>query len=77
LQGYSIALDRILGLPDGSLAVVSCWGRKPGKLSSPSSGTDVDVDERGVATGGAVWILDRSDRTNSPRLVAQRTPNGK
>jgi hypothetical protein len=29
------------------------------------------------AACGAVWILDRSNRTNSPRLVAQRTPSGK
>jgi len=43
---------------DGKTAWVTCWGRKPGRHSAMSSGSAIDVDDRGVATGGMVDIID-------------------
>jgi DNA-binding beta-propeller fold protein YncE len=39
-------------------AFVTCWGRKPGKRKGMSSGSAVDVDDRSVATGGVVDVVD-------------------
>lgn len=44
--------------PDGKAAWVTCWGRKPGRHSALSSKTAVEVDDRGVATGGEVDVID-------------------
>jgi len=56
--------------PDGSRAYVSDWGgRHPGEgdLTAPSSGTEVIVDERGVAASGCVSIV----ALRSPRAGKQ------
>lgn len=60
---------------DGKRAVVTCWGRKPTKYKSESSGTDVDIDERGVATGGELWIVDL-DPSSQARKPATPIPLG-
>ncbi len=59
---------------DESLAFVACWGGAApgeGKKTAPSAGTEVEVDERGVAAGGTVAIVD----LKAARLVG-RVPVG-
>ena len=51
--------------PDGVMAYVSNWGGRrigAGDLTAPSSGTDVVVDERGVAASGTVSFVDLRER---------------
>lgn len=43
---------------DGRYAVVSCWGTKPKRHTGMSAGSEVDVDDRTVSTGGVVDIVD-------------------
>ncbi|CAN5609767.1 hypothetical protein BH11ARM2_BH11ARM2_19710 [soil metagenome] len=59
-------VGRRLDLPPSPFAVaaygpaklaVTCWGRRPGKRHAPSSGTEVDVDSRGISTGGTLVIV--------------------
>lgn len=59
--------------PDGQTLWVTCWGRTPKKLAAKSSGTEVDVDERGITTGGTVDIIDLKTRkvVNSLRAGLQ------
>ncbi|MBT7098234.1 YncE family protein, partial [Candidatus Poribacteria bacterium] len=57
---YDVALS-----PDRGTAYVSNWGgRRPAAddLTAPSSGTDVIVDERGVAASGTVSFVDLRER---------------
>ncbi len=44
---------------------VSCWGRSPAGRKAPASGTDVDVDGRGIAAGGTIDVFDLA--TGRPR----------
>lgn len=60
---------------DGKTAWVSCWGRKPGRHSAKSSGTDVDVDDRGVATGGMIDVVDLSAGKLVSSLQADLQPS--
>ena len=52
---FALALD-----PADDRLWVTTWGQtpKPGELKSPSSGTDVRVDRRGIAAGGTVSQID-------------------
>jgi DNA-binding beta-propeller fold protein YncE len=52
---YGIAVDPFL-----NIAYVSCWARKPGKgaPTAPSSGTQVEVDARGIGIGGSICRVD-------------------
>ncbi len=53
---FAVQLD-----PTGNIAVVSNWGgRRPGGdgKTAPSAGTDVSVDERGIANSGTASIVD-------------------
>ncbi len=62
---YDVALSR-----DGGTAWVSNWGgRRPSnsERTAPSSGTPTRVDERGIAAGGSVSLVDLSRR----REIAQ------
>ncbi len=60
---------------DGKTAWVSCWGRRPGRKSAKSSGTDVEVDERGVATGGKVDVVDLESKRVVVSLDAGLQPS--
>jgi len=56
-----IAPYAVVLAPDGKRAYVTNWGgRRPvsGDATAPSAGTDVVVDDRGVAATGAVSIVD-------------------
>jgi sugar lactone lactonase YvrE len=65
---------------DPSRFAVSCWGRdpKPNGASAPSSGTNVDVDMRGIASGGAICVVNldsgkveaRADSLGQPTEMA-------
>ena len=69
---FALALD-----PSGGRLWVTTWGQtpKPGELKSPSSGTDVRVDRRGIATGGTVSQIDLASGTvTATRVGAQ--PSG-
>lgn len=61
--------------PDGRYAVVSCWGTKPKKLKGMSAGSEVDVDDRMVSTGGAVDIVDLASRKVVVSLPAGLQPS--
>jgi len=69
---FALALD-----PVDNRLWVTTWGQtpKPGELKSPSSGTDVRVDRRGIATGGTVSQIDLASGTvTATRVGAQ--PSG-
>lgn len=61
--------------PDGKTAWVTCWGRKPGRHSALSSGTAVDVDNRGVATGGMVDVVDLASQKVVAHINAGLQPS--
>ena len=60
---------------DGRYAVVSCWGTKPRKLKGMSAGSEVDVDERTVSTGGAIDIVDLQTKKLIASLPAGHQPS--
>ncbi|HTQ09761.1 MAG TPA: alkaline phosphatase family protein [Fimbriimonadaceae bacterium] len=61
--------------PDGKTAWVTCWGRKPGRHSAMSSGTAVDVDDRTVATGGNIDVVDLQTNKVVARIAAGLQPS--
>jgi DNA-binding beta-propeller fold protein YncE len=61
--------------PDGKTAWVTCWGKKPGRHSAMSSGSAIDVDDRGVATGGAVDVVDLEQKKVVASLPAGLQPS--
>jgi DNA-binding beta-propeller fold protein YncE len=60
---------------DGRQAVVSCWGKKPGRRKSGSSDTDVDVDPRGISTGGMIEIIDLTTGKVTAHMPAGLQPS--
>jgi len=51
-------------------AVVACWGRPPksGGASATSSGTSVEVDQRGITPGGSLDLVDLQSGTVERRI---------
>lgn len=67
---YALCLE-----PGGTL-LVSCWGRSPkdGTRAALSSGSEVEVDERTVATGGEIVRVDVSSGTVLAREEVAQQP---
>lgn len=64
--------------PDGATAYVSNWGgRRPlaDDLTAPSSGTDVVVDERGIAASGTVSVVDLGKRVTVAEIAVGLHPS--
>jgi hypothetical protein len=63
-------------LVDGSRAYVTCWAKTPqaGRSTEPSSGTKVEVDRRGIGTGGSVCIVDLSSGSVTARIPVPTQP---
>ncbi len=73
LAPYDIELS-----PDGGEAYVSDWGGRramAGDKTSVSAGTPVPVDDRGIATNGAVSILDLKERKEVAQLPVGLHPS--
>lgn len=63
---------------DGKTAYVSCWGGEPprvGRRHAPSSETEVEVDERGVSTGGTLAIIDLEAKSRVARVKLGLQPS--
>lgn len=71
---YDVALSQ-----DQRMAYVVCWGGAPprsGARRADSSGTEVEVDERGVGKGGTVAIVDLAARKQTGRVSVGLQPSG-
>ncbi|MEJ5169761.1 MAG: hypothetical protein WHU10_02135, partial [Fimbriimonadales bacterium] len=64
-------------LPGGSEALVACWSDWPadGSKRADSSGTSVEVDERGIGTGGVLCKVDLREFRLTGKLPLPRQPS--
>ncbi len=64
-------------LPGGSEALVACWSDWPadGSKRADSSGTSVEVDERGIGTGGVLSKVDLREFRLTGKLPLPRQPS--
>lgn len=60
---------------DGSV-LVGCWAATPREKvkTAPSSGTPVEVDERGIGVGGTVCVVDLTKKTVNARIPVGLQP---
>ncbi|GMV99599.1 MAG: phosphoesterase [Candidatus Hydrogenedentota bacterium] len=66
-------------LLNGSRAYVTNWGGrrpKPGDLTGPSSGSEVVIDEAGIASSGTVSVIDLETRQVTAEIEVDLHPSG-
>ena len=74
-----VAPYEIVSTSDGARLFVSNWGgAHPGEddLKGDSSGTDVEIDERGIASSGSVTVIDRVKGATIAEIETGLHPSG-
>ncbi|HWD40193.1 MAG TPA: alkaline phosphatase family protein [Fimbriimonas sp.] len=68
---FGVAVDE-----EKSTAWVTCWAlpAQKGKPEADASGTPVEVDERGIGTGGSLCILDLTGKAKMHRIKMESQP---